>query len=395
MAGRPGRAATSTTRAASPARASRGAQRSSRAIRAASLRGPISGRRGAGGLVDQRTHAALGYTAPAARAKAVKTGRCPRPPLRPFRRRPVHDEEGAAPALAQEIAAAFEGVAHEIIFVDDASRDGTRAALPALKARLPQLRVLAHAQERRPEPGGAHRRAGGARPRSWSPSTATARTIRPTRPRLVAPAARPVRRALALVGGERVKRQDSAAKRCASRVGNGVRKRLLNDQADDTGCGLKAFRREAFLRLPYFDHMHRYLPALMLREGYEVAFEPVGHRPRTTGRVEVHQLGRLMVSVADLQGVLWLRRRARRPGTVERALSLPQEDAVAPVRERARWSRRARRSPVRRWPPQPILMRPVLIADVELDDHRAGSGEAALAPPRTIRSSIESTSIFR
>src|SRR5206468_7034068 len=122
---------------------------------------------------------------------------------------------------------------------------------------------------------------------------------------------------LALVGGERVKRQDSWAKRMASRIGNGVRKRLLRDSANDTGCGLKAFRREAFLRLPYFDHIHRYLPALMRREGYEVAFRPVGHRHRQTGRSKYTNLGRLWASLSDLLGVMWLIRRSRDPGRVD------------------------------------------------------------------------------
>jgi glycosyltransferase involved in cell wall biosynthesis len=119
---------------------------------------------------------------------------------------------------------------------------------------------------------------------------------------------------LALIGGERVKRQDSAAKRWASTTANRVRKRLLHDEANDTGCGLKAFRRDAFLRLPYFDHMHRYLPALMIREGFEVAFEPVGHRPRTTGASKYTNLGRLWASLSDLLGVMWLRTRFRDPG---------------------------------------------------------------------------------
>ncbi|WP_293677631.1 glycosyltransferase family 2 protein, partial [uncultured Phenylobacterium sp.] len=123
--------------------------------------------------------------------------------------------------------------------------------------------------------------------------------------------------ALAMVGGERVKRQDSAAKKFASRIGNGVRKRLLRDAADDTGCGLKAFRREAFLRLPYFDHIHRYLPALMLREGYEVAFWPVRHRHRRTGASKYNNLGRLMASLPDLWGVMWLKSRSRDPGGVD------------------------------------------------------------------------------
>ena len=121
---------------------------------------------------------------------------------------------------------------------------------------------------------------------------------------------------LALVGGERRVRRDSAAKRWASRWANGVRRRLLADQAADTGCGLKAFRREAFLALPYFDHMHRYLPALMIREGYQVAFRPVNHRPRATGRSKYTNLGRLGVALFDLAGVVWLRARARDPGSI-------------------------------------------------------------------------------
>jgi glycosyltransferase involved in cell wall biosynthesis len=121
---------------------------------------------------------------------------------------------------------------------------------------------------------------------------------------------------LAMVGGERVKRQDSQAKKLASRFGNGIRRRLLRDTARDTGCGLKAFRRDAFLRLPYFDHIHRYLPALMLREGYRTAFLPVGHRPRTTGASKYTNLGRLWASLSDLRGVMWLQSRARLPGEI-------------------------------------------------------------------------------
>jgi hypothetical protein len=95
-----------------------------------------------------------------------------------------------------------------------------------------------------------------------------------------------------------------------------VRRRLLDDGAADTGCGLKAFRRDAFLRLPYFDHLHRFLPALMLREGYETAFEPVGHRPRQAGRSKYTNLGRLWASFSDLAGVIWLNNRARDPGEI-------------------------------------------------------------------------------
>ena len=228
---------------------------------------------------------------------------------------PVYDEEGAAPGLAREIAAAFRGRSFELIFVDDASHDGTRAALKALAAEIPQLRVLAHrknsGQSRSIRSGILAARGpiivtldgDGQNDPADGPGLAEALLAGPPK--------------LALVGGERVKRQDSQAKKLASRIGNGVRKRLLKDTANDTGCGLKAFRREVFLRLPYFDHIHRYLPALMLREGYEVAFRPVNHRHRETGRSKYTNLGRLWASASDLFGVMWLQSRARNPGGVD------------------------------------------------------------------------------
>jgi len=228
---------------------------------------------------------------------------------------PVFDEEGAAPALAREIAAAFRGRRFEIVFVDDASRDGTRAALKALEAEIPELRVLGHRRN-----AGQSRaiRTGvlGARGEIIVTLDGDGQNDPADGPKLVDAllAGGP---GLAMVGGERIKRQDSRAKKVASRIGNGVRKRLLRDTANDTGCGLKAFRREAFLRLPYFDHIHRYLPALMAREGYGTAFLPVNHRHRATGRSKYTNLGRLWVSLSDLFGVMWLQSRARNPAGVE------------------------------------------------------------------------------
>lgn len=228
---------------------------------------------------------------------------------------PVFDEEGAAPTLAREIAAAFQGRDFEIVFVDDASRDGTRAALKALQSEVPQLRVLAH---RRNSGQSRSIRSGilAARGEIIVTLDGDGQNDPADGPKLVdALLAGPPE--LALVGGERVKRQDSQAKKIASRIGNGVRKRLLHDTANDTGCGLKAFRREAFLRLPYFDHIHRYLPALMLREGYQTAFRPVNHRNRETGVSKYTNFGRLLVSVSDLLGVMWLQSRARNPQDVD------------------------------------------------------------------------------
>ena len=230
---------------------------------------------------------------------------------------PVYNEAGAAPDLAREIAAAFRGWNFEIVFVDDCSRDDTRGRLAALKSEIPSLRILAHGSN-----AGQSRavRTGvlAARGDIIVTLDGDGQNDPADAPRLVeALKAGPPE--LALVGGERVRRQDSAAKKVASRVGNGVRTRLLKDTANDTGCGLKAFRREAFLRLPYFDHIHRYLPALMLREGYRTAFQPVGHRPRTTGASKYTNLGRLWASLSDLRGVMWLQSRARNPGTVTEA----------------------------------------------------------------------------
>ncbi|ATC34044.1 glycosyltransferase family 2 protein [Caulobacter vibrioides] len=224
---------------------------------------------------------------------------------------PVFDEGEAAPKLAREIAAAFAGETYEMIFVDDASRDDTKARLIALKAEIPQLRVLGHRKN-----SGQSRAVRSGILAARGPIIVTldgdGQNDPADAPRLAkALAAGP--ETLALVGGERVKRQDSNAKRFASKFGNGVRKRLLKDTANDTGCGLKAFRREAFLRLPYFDHIHRYIPALMLREGYEVTFQSVNHRHRESGVSKYTNFGRLKASVSDLLGVMWLQSRARNP----------------------------------------------------------------------------------
>ncbi len=228
---------------------------------------------------------------------------------------PVHDEAGAVGPLVAEIAAAFAGRNYEMIFVDDRSRDSTLIELQALKALHPQLRVLTH-----PSNAGQSRavRSGVLAARGAIVVTMDGDGQNPPAdaPRLVQ-ALMDAPPEVALVGGVRASRQDTEAKRQASVWANRIRRRLLGDDATDTGCGLKAFRRDAFLRLPYFDHMHRYLPALMIREGWRNLYLDVGHRHRETGRSKYTNLDRLIASLSDLLGVMWLKTRARNPGAVQ------------------------------------------------------------------------------
>ena len=227
---------------------------------------------------------------------------------------PVHDEQANAANLAREIAGVLDGRAYEMIFVDDASRDDTRGELAALKAELPTLRIVGHrknsGQSRAVRTGVIAARA---------PIVGTldgdGQNDPADLPKLLARITSPDAPAdLGMVAGKRTKRQDNWSKRTASRLANNIRKAALKDGADDSGSGIKVFKREAFLRLPYFDHMHRFMAALMLREGYAVEFLEVNHRQRSAGRSKYTNLGRLAANMTDLWGVMWLRSRARLPG---------------------------------------------------------------------------------
>jgi dolichol-phosphate mannosyltransferase len=229
---------------------------------------------------------------------------------------PVFNERDNIPPLLAEIAQALRGrVDFEIIYVDDDSTDDSVAVLTAAKKDYPELRIIHHVT------------------RSGQ-STAVANGVRAARAPWVAtldgdgqndPADIPKLLAardgagpqLKLFAGWRVTRRDSFNKRISSKVANAVRSRMLQDDTPDTGCGLKLFERDTFLRLPYFDHMHRYLPALVKRAGYASQSVPVGHRPRTAGTSKYGMLDRLWVGLADLRGVAWLMRRAKVTRTEE------------------------------------------------------------------------------
>jgi dolichol-phosphate mannosyltransferase len=227
---------------------------------------------------------------------------------------PVFNEAGNVRPLAAEVMAALGDRAFEIVFVNDGSDDATAAEIGACVVTDRRVRHVRHG-----------RRAG--------QSTAIVTGVRAARGAIVAtldgdgqndPADLPALiealdddPTLALVGGVRRGRRDTWVKRASSRIANGVRRRLLRDDAEDTGCGIKAFRRAAFLALPPFDHMHRFLPALFLAAGYQVRYRDVRHRPRRHGRSKYGLGDRLWIGLADLVGVLWLRRRLLPPTPVE------------------------------------------------------------------------------
>lgn len=231
---------------------------------------------------------------------------------------PVKNEsENIAPLLAEIVGALEPRGPFEIVYVDDGSSDDTAEVLGRMRAQYPQLRALRHAE-------------------SCGQSAAIRTGVEAARGHLIVtldgdgqndPADIPLLletfdqathapgelAAVGLVAGQRRERHDSLVKRLASLSANRIRRWVLNDATEDTGCGLKLIPRDLFLALPFFDHMHRFLPALVRREGYRVAFVGVRHRPRQHGQSNYGVLDRALVSISDLLGVVWLIRRRRRP----------------------------------------------------------------------------------
>ncbi len=227
---------------------------------------------------------------------------------------PVFNEADHIAELVAEIADVLRGRAFEIIVVDDSSNDDTPNALAAAKAQHPELRIFRH-----------RKNAGQSRAIRTGVLNAKGRIIGTLDgdgqndpadlPQLYRRLTRPDASSdLGLVMGERVDRRDTMWKKLGSAMGNFFRRRFLGDEARDSACGAKVFSRDAFLALPYFDHMHRYMPALMSAEGFEVEFAAVNHRPRRSGVSKYGNMDRLWAGVSDLSGVRWLMRRRRSPG---------------------------------------------------------------------------------
>jgi dolichol-phosphate mannosyltransferase len=229
---------------------------------------------------------------------------------------PMRNEAGAVARLADEIAVACAPLApFEAIFVNDGSTDATAAEIAAARARHPWLREVRH----RASCGQSAAILSGVRA-ARAPLCVTldgdGQNPPAELPKLVAPLLADSAGRIGLVAGQRIDRQDTLSRRWGSRLANGLRRRLLRDDTRDTGCGLKAFPRDLFLALPFFDHIHRYLPALVRREGREVVLVDVAHRARQDGRSHYTNFGRLLVGVLDLAGVWWLLRRRTRQEVV-------------------------------------------------------------------------------
>jgi len=227
---------------------------------------------------------------------------------------PVHNEAGNVGHLIEEIARSLDGRAFEMLFVDDASTDDTRAVLVELKNRFPMLRVLGHRNN-----AGQSRAIRSGILAARAPVIGTLDGDGQNDPADLPDLYRALIRAdapadLKMVMGRRASRKDTAWKRFGSRFANNIRQRLLKDDCDDSGCGIKAFYRDVYISLPYFDHLHRYMPALFRAEGHQVEYRDVNHRPRATGTSNYTNFGRLGDALSDLRGVIWLIRRRRNPG---------------------------------------------------------------------------------
>ncbi len=230
---------------------------------------------------------------------------------------PVPNEAENVEPLIAEIAAALDGGPEfEIIYVGDASTDDTPQRLAALAAKTPRLRAVRH-RHRCGQSAAIATGVKAARASVIATIDGDGQNDPADIPRLLETFDRLVAengdRDRVLVAGLRAKRRDSWIKRASSRIANRVRSGLLGDGTPDTGCGLKVFTRSAFLDMPRFDHMHRFLPALMIRRGGRVVSVPVGHRPRRRGTSKYGVLDRLWVGVIDLLGVMWLQRRGSVP----------------------------------------------------------------------------------
>ncbi len=223
---------------------------------------------------------------------------------------PVCNEADNVGPLAREVAVALGGIKFEILFVDDGSTDGTAHAVRVARKSISHIRLLRHSfrsgQSAAVDSGVRHARAEWIGTLDGDGQNDPADLLR-----LLAARLKAQNPAIALFQGHRTTRKDNGFRKLQSRIANAVRSTMLGDGTPDTGCGIKLMNRAAYLELPRFDHMHRFLPALFLRSGHRVTSVAVSHRPRTHGASKYGMLNRLWVGIVDIFGVMWLRARCQ------------------------------------------------------------------------------------
>lgn len=224
---------------------------------------------------------------------------------------PMHNEAGNVGPLVDGIEQALRALTpFELIMVDDGSTDATADEIRTLQTGRDWLRLVQHAKAGG-QSAAVHSGVMLARGQVVATLDGDGQNQPDQLPALLAPFRASGAEDLGLVAGQRVGRQDTMSKKLASRFANALRSWMLKDGTRDTGCGLKAFRRDAFLRLPFFNHMHRYLPALFARDGWRVAHVDVTHRERHAGSSKYSNFQRALVGIYDLFGVAWLIRRRK------------------------------------------------------------------------------------
>lgn len=225
---------------------------------------------------------------------------------------PVKNEADNIAPLLGELGVLSETIPlDEILYVDDGSTDETHQILDSLRVKYPALRIV------------THDKSAGQSAALWTGIQAASNDLVATIDGDMQNDPADIAKLYAyyqdhagtegplMVMGQRMKRRDTVIRRLSSRIANGVRSSMLHDATRDTGCSLKLFRRSDYLALPYFDHMHRFLPALMNRQGINVRHIDVVHRPRVRGTSKYGMWDRLWVGISDLFGVMWLQRRSR------------------------------------------------------------------------------------
>lgn len=232
---------------------------------------------------------------------------------------PFYNEQDNIEPLLREISSAMAGERWELIAVDDCSTDGSAAVLERMQTQIEQLRVFRH-QQNSGQSAAICSGVSAARGAWVVTLDGDGQNDPADVPRLLEYLQR-AESEPAMICGFRQSRQDNRLRRWSSKIANTVRGGLLGDGTPDTGCGLKLFQREVFLRLPRFNHMHRFLPALVQRDGGLVVSVVVTHRPRTAGQSKYGVWNRLWVGIVDLWGVMWLQRRRMNPGEVKEKLN--------------------------------------------------------------------------